>query len=166
MNRTKALRGWLWSAESNITTAARLKGHWLYRTPDLGLLYHYRSLIAELAETIIPRAGTPGAKDAGVPELIITMIKEGTPVGAQHRFLQGLEELAAYARSQYGQSFFDCSVEQRHNILAHFEKRDRPMRGIAGKVFRRLFGDAFFVTLKKCTVTGYCACLQRAAKQT
>jgi len=166
MNMSKALRGWLWLGENEISTAARLKGHWLYRTPDLGLLYYYKSLIAELAETIIPRTDTPGAKDAGVPELIITMIKEHTPAGAQHRFLQGLEELAAYARSQYGQSFFDCSVEQRHNILAHFEKKDRPMSGIAGKLFSRLFGDAFFVTLKKCTVTGYCACLQYAAKQT
>jgi hypothetical protein len=166
MNRTKDLRGWLWISESGISTAAGLKGHWLYRTPDLGLLYHYRSLIAELAETIIPRTDTPGAKDAGVPELIIAMIKESTPVGAQHRFLQGLEELAAYARSQYGQSFFDCSVEQRHNILAHFEKKGRPMNGITGKLFSWLFGDAFFVTLKKCTVTGYCACLQRAVKQT
>jgi hypothetical protein len=165
MNRTKALRGWLWLGESETSTAAGLKGHWLYRTPDLGLLYHYKSLIAELAETIIPRTNTPGAKDAGVPELIIRMIKESTPAGAQHRFLQGLEEVAAYARSQYGQSFFDCSVEQRHNILAHFEKKDRPVSGIAGKLFSRLFGDAFFVTLKKCTVTGYCACLRGAAKQ-
>lgn len=155
----------MWLGESETSTPARLKGHWLYRTPDLGLLYHYKALIAELAETIIPRTGTPGAKDAGVPELIITMIKESTPAGAQHRFLQGLEELAAYARSQYGQSFFDCSVEQRHNILAHFEKKDRPTSGITGKLFSRLFGDAFFVTLKKYTVTGYCACLQRAAKQ-
>lgn len=159
------MRGWLWLSESESSAAARLKGHWLYRTPDLGLLYHYKSLIAELTETIIPRTGTPGAKDAGVPDLIITMIKEGTPAGAQHRFLQGLEELAAYAHSQYGQSFFDCSVEQRHNVLAHFEKKDRPAGGITGKLFSRLFGDAFFVTLKKCTVTAYCACLQGAAKQ-
>src|ERR1044072_2129715 len=165
MNMSKALRGWLWLGENEMSTAARLKGHWLYRTPDLGLLYHYKSLIAELAETIIPRTDTPGAKDAGVPELIITMIKESTPAGAQHRFLQGLEEQAACARSQYGQSFFDCSEEQRHNILAHFEKKDRPMNGITGKLFSRLFGDAFFVTLKKCTITGYCACLQRAAKR-
>jgi hypothetical protein len=165
MNRTKALRRGLWLDESGAATAARLKGHWLYREPDLGLLYHYKSLIAELAETIIPRTDTPGAKEAGVPDLIITMVKESTTIGAQHRFLQGLEEVAAYARSQYGQSFFDCSQEQRHNILAHFERRDRPFSGIAGKLFSRLFGDAFFVTLKKCTITGYCACLQPAAKQ-
>lgn len=158
------MRGWLW-LESGTATAARLKGHWLYREPDLDLLYHYRSLIAELAETIIPRTDTPGAKDAGVPDLIINMIKESTTTGAQHRFLHGLEDVAAYARSQYGQSFFECSKEQRHNILAYFEKRDRPFCGIAGRLFSRLFGDAFFVTLKKCTVTGYCACLQHAAKQ-
>lgn len=158
------MKGWLWLDESETAEAAGLKGHWLYRTPDIRLLYHYKSLIAELAETIIPRTDTPGAKDAGVPDLIITMIKESAPVGTQHRFLQGLEELADYAHSQYGQSFFDCSLEQRHNILAHFEKRDRPVNGIAGKLFSRLFGDAFFVTLKKCTVTGYCASIQHAAK--
>jgi hypothetical protein len=139
---------------------AELKGHWLYRPPDLGQLYEYKPLIAELAETIIPRADTPGAKDAGVPELVINLIREQTPPGAQHRFLQGLEALAAYAQSQYGLSFFDCSAEQRHNILAHFEKRDRPFRGIFGRVYSRLFGDAFFVTLKRCTVNGYCACVQ------
>ena len=151
------MKGWLWLAESGTAMTAGAKGHWLYRTPDLGLLYHYRSLIAELAETIIPRTGTRGAKDAGVPDRIITRIKEHTPPGAQHRFLQGLEELAAYAHSQYGQSFFDCSVEQRHNILAHFEKRDRPFRGMAGRLCSRIFGETFFVTLRKCTVTGYCS---------
>lgn len=135
---------------------AGLKGHWLYRAPDLGLLYHYRSLIAELAETMIPPTDTRGAKEAGVPDRIITRIKEQTPPGAQHRFLLGLESLAAYAHSQYGQSFFDCSVEQRHNILAHFEKRDRPFPGIAGRLCSRIFGDTFFVTLRKCTISGYC----------
>ena len=44
----------------------------------LKLLHKKKFLIAELAEVIIPRTDTPGAKDAKVEDYIIKMITENT----------------------------------------------------------------------------------------
>ncbi|KAA2242455.1 gluconate 2-dehydrogenase subunit 3 family protein [Chitinophaga agrisoli] len=164
MNRRKALKGLLLLGGSGAAILGGIKGYRLFRSPDLQQLSHYRPLIAELAETIIPRTDTPGAKDAGVPDFIITMIKDCTPLRIQNRFMDGLEDVVHYAHAQYGHSFFACSQEQRHNILAHFEKRDRPYSGLPGKVSRKLFGDTFFITLKHYTVQGYCTSMQGATQ--
>lgn len=139
-------------------------GYRWFTRPSLRRLPEYKPLIAELAETIIPRTETPGAKDAGVEDFIITMIQDCTPYRVQGRFMEGLEDVEAYTRSQYGLTFSECSKEQRHNVLTYFEKRDRPFPGIAGKAVRKLFGDNFFMTLKKYTVQGYCTSLEGATK--
>lgn len=161
MNRRKAIGSIL------LLGSAAYGGKHLYRffrTPDLGTLPAQKALIAELAEMIIPRTDTPGAKDAAVEDFIILMIKDCTPRKQQNSFLQGLDDVAAYTERHYGCNFINCSSQQRQETMAHFEKRDQPYAGIAGKVSRKLFGDAFFVTLKKYTILGYCTSEPGATK--
>jgi len=164
MDRRRALKGFLLFGGGAAAVAAGFKGYQWYRKPNLQHLADYKTLIAELAETIIPRTDTPGAKDAGVQDYIITMIQDCTPTKLQNKFMDGLEDVQHYAQAQYSRSFLECSKEQRHNVLAHFEKRDRQYSGLAGKVQRKLFGDSFFVTLKKYTVQGYCTSIQGATQ--
>lgn len=164
MDRRKALKGLLLFGGGAAAVAGGIKSFQWYKKPDLQQLPGYKPLIAELAETIIPRTDTPGAKDAGVQDYIITMIQDCTPAKLQNKFMDGLADVQHYAQAQYSRSFLECSKEQRHNVLAHFEKRDRQYSGLAGKVQRRLFGDGFFVTLKKYTVQGYCTSIQGATQ--
>jgi len=149
---------------SGAAVAGGFKGFYWFTRPGLDQLPAYKPLIAELAEGIIPRTDTPGAKDAHVEDFIITMIQDCTPARVQGRFMEGLKDVEVYTKSQYGCTFAACNKTQRHNVLAHFEKRDRPLNGIAGKVSRKIFGDNFFVTLKKYTVQGYCTSRQGATQ--
>lgn len=76
-------------------------------------------LIAELAEIIIPRTETPGARDAGVPMFIDRMLKEVYPKEDQEAFLKNLAAFDDGARNEYGNSFLECSDDEKQ---AYFRK--------------------------------------------
>ena len=75
--------------------------------------------IAELAEIIIPKTDTPGAKEAGVPGFIDSMLKEVYSKEEQDKFIKGLDEFDAEAKKEYGDSFISCKPE---NQVALFKK--------------------------------------------
>src|SRR5687768_7699397 len=52
-----------------------------------------KSLVAEVAEIIIPKTDTPGAKDAKVGEFIEMMLKDCYAAKDQESFATGLAEL-------------------------------------------------------------------------
>lgn len=75
--------------------------------------------IAELSEIIIPKTNTPGAKDAGVPGFIDSMLKEVYSKEEQDKFIKGLEEFEAEAQKEYGETFANCDHEDQ---VALFKK--------------------------------------------
>ncbi len=64
-----------------------------------------QSTITELADTIIPTTGTPGAKAAGVGPFIAMMIKECYPENVQKIFTDGLDDLDDRSKSKFSNSF-------------------------------------------------------------
>ena len=75
--------------------------------------------VAELAEIIIPKTNTPGAKDAGVPGFIDSMLKEVYSKEDQDKFLKGLSDFEAEAQKEYGDTFSSCKGEEQ---VALFKK--------------------------------------------
>jgi gluconate 2-dehydrogenase gamma chain len=75
--------------------------------------------IETLAEIIIPKTDTPGAKDAGVPGFIDALVKEVYSKEQQEKFLLGLIEFNEDASKIFGDGFIDCSAEDQ---LSHFKK--------------------------------------------
>ena len=76
-------------------------------------------LVAEVAEIILPKTTTPGAKEDGVPGFIDGMLKEVYQKEDQDKFLKGLAEFDEDAKKTFGNSFNDCSPEEQ---MAHFKK--------------------------------------------
>jgi gluconate 2-dehydrogenase gamma chain len=70
-------------------------------------------LVSELAEIIIPRTDTPGAKDAGVPGFIDKILKECYTKEDQDFYRAGLAEFDATAKSLFGDSFVYLSPEKQ-----------------------------------------------------
>jgi hypothetical protein len=70
-------------------------------------------IVTEVAEIIIPKTDTPGAKDAGVPGFIDTMLKDCYKKEDQDRFLAGLTAFEEEAKKAYGDSFIYCTPEQQ-----------------------------------------------------
>src|SRR5690606_33600173 len=64
-------------------------------------------LISQIAEIIIPKTDTPGAKDVGVPAFIDSMLKDVYSKEEQQRYLDGLKSFDEQAKAQYGESFIE-----------------------------------------------------------
>ncbi len=74
-------------------------------------------IVTEVAEIIIPKTDTPGAKDVGVPAFIDTMLKDCYKKEDQDRFLSGLTAFDEAAKKAYGDSFIYCKPEQQVELV-------------------------------------------------
>jgi gluconate 2-dehydrogenase gamma chain len=81
-------------------------------TPDF-FTKEQAELVSELAEIIIPRTDTPGAKDAGVPGFIDKILKECYTKEDQDFYRAGLAEFDAAAKSAFGDSFVYLAPEKQ-----------------------------------------------------
>jgi gluconate 2-dehydrogenase gamma chain len=75
------------------------------------------ALVEEIAEIMIPRTDTPGAKDIGIGAFIDVMLKDAFPTKDQERFLTGIEALDAQARQQHGAGFLKLDPAQRASLV-------------------------------------------------
>ena len=116
-------------------------------------------LISELAEIIIPKTTTPGAKEAGVPGFMDGMLKEVFPKEDQDMFLQGLTAFDEDAKKTFGDSFVECEPADR---VAHVKKHhdaalaNSDDRGSAGWWNSGNAADKpFIVKFKELTILGF-----------
>lgn len=107
-------------------------------------------LVAEVAEIIIPKTDTPGAKDVGVPSFIDTMLKDCYKKEDQERYIAGLTEFDNAAKEAYGDLFLSLDADKQaehvkkvHDAAIAAEKageaKDRP----------------FILMTKELTVSGF-----------
>lgn len=116
-----------------------------------------RNLISEIAEIIIPKTETPGAKDAKVGQFIELMLKDCYKSEDQKRFAEGLSQLEET-------KFLEGSAAEQTRILTELEKKakdemakiteDRKKAKDAGKEFTEP-GVPFFRLMKELTLLGY-----------
>ncbi len=164
MQRRKAISRILLISCGSIAAYSGYKFYDWNKSPDVEYLDSHKKLIAALAEEIIPATDSPGAKEAGVDDFIITMVKDCVEIKTKNKFIDGLKELQRYCHSSFSKSFEDCTKQQKLQTLTHFEERGRTNSGIIGKVEKRFFGSSFFTTLKSLTVEGYCTSEAGATK--
>ena len=73
-----------------------------------------RAIVAEVAEHIIPKTTTPGAKDAGVPAFIVMMLNDCYKSPEQTSFLEGVADLEK-------KNFISLSKEEQIAALKQVE---------------------------------------------
>src|SRR5688500_2606937 len=73
----------------------------------------HRTMIEEIAERIIPKTNTPGAKEAKVPEFILFTLADCYPEADQDNFFGGLDKLDAEAKQVYNNSFLDLKATEQ-----------------------------------------------------
>lgn len=76
-------------------------------------------VVSEIAEIMIPRTDTPGAKEAGVPAFIDQILSQCCKKEDQERFLSGLMAFEKEAKETYDDDFIDLEPAQRE---AHVRK--------------------------------------------
>lgn len=102
------------------------------------------SLLAEIAETLIPKTDTPGAKELGVHQFVLTMVDDCFEKEKQEHFIKGLEEVNELAQKHLNTSFIKASPQQRHQLLTRIDKKE-----FGGKA------SGFYSAMKKLTIQGF-----------
>ncbi len=108
------------------------------------------AIIGEVAEIIIPKTDTPGAKDVGVPAFIDLMLNDVYGIQDKQHFLEGLKEFDAGANEKYGDNFIglvpDKQVEYVREVHA-----DALSKRAAGADVKR----PFILSVKELTLLGF-----------
>jgi hypothetical protein len=100
----------------------------------------------QLAELIIPRDESPGARDAGVPEFIDFMVAHDEDL--QYNFRTGLAWLNAFAAERRGQNFSSLPADQQETLLRKLAYRNEQSP-------TEVQGQEFFKLMREYTVMGY-----------
>jgi hypothetical protein len=87
-----------------------------------------QKLITDIAETIIPKTNTPGAKDLNLHLFVLKMLDDCYTKKDQQAFLAGLAQFNDMVNHQYNKSFSDLDVKDRENVLTTLEKSTRPAK--------------------------------------
>ena len=115
--------------------------------------------IAELAELIIPKTTTPGAKEAGVPAFIDSMLKEVYVKEDQDKFLKGLSDFDDDAQKTYGNTFASCKPEERVALFKKYHDAAIATLGTGGPTgWWNTSGGAdkpFVLKVKELTLLGF-----------
>ncbi|MCW5909631.1 MAG: gluconate 2-dehydrogenase subunit 3 family protein [Cyclobacteriaceae bacterium] len=97
-------------------------------TPEAGFKSVFFSneqgvLIETLAEIIIPKTNTPGAKEAGVPQFIDTLIANVYSKEQQEKFVADVVAFDAGAKETFGVAFVGCTPEEQVQYFeTHYTK--------------------------------------------
>jgi hypothetical protein len=156
MDRRTTIKGLIVFVSVGLSSFSFYKWTAFNSAADVSLLDQKKAILAELAEVIIPRTDTPGAKDAKVEDFIIGMVKYCTEFRSQHNFLNGLADLEQYVLKNYRSNFEACTAKEKIAILTYYEGKTVYKSNFLNKVNNKFFGVPFFVKLKQLTVEGYC----------
>ena len=87
-------------------------------TPALKVLStHQDATVVAIAELIIPRTETPGAKDTRVNEFIDHILADWSTDEDRARFLTGLADVDTRTQKLFNQNFVDASAGEQSEIL-------------------------------------------------
>ena len=75
------------------------------------------AVVADVADLILPRTDTPGARDVGVPAFIDVILKDAYPAEDQARFVSGLKDFDAEAQRAHDKPFLELPQAQRMAFL-------------------------------------------------
>jgi hypothetical protein len=109
------------------------------------------AFLDEVAETILPKTDTPGAKDAQVGAFMTRIVKDCYTQPDQQVFLDGMQKLDDASKKKNGSSFLDSTPEQRHALLVDLDKEAKDYAATKKK-------DApahYFRMMKELTLWGY-----------
>ena len=106
------------------------------------------NMLAELAETILPKTDTPGAKDLSAHLFALKMVDDCYSKSNQDKYVEGMKAFETFVSKKTGKLFTEINSAERQSIVAELDKQ-------------KTSGDAmsfFFQSTKRLTVQAYTTC--------
>lgn len=108
-------------------------------------------LMDEIAETILPKTNTPGAKDAGVGPFMALYVNDCYKPEDQKVFIDGLATIEKLSKEKYGSGFMAIKPEQRTELLNALNKEQEAHNEKKGKDDPK----HYFRMMKEITLLGF-----------
>jgi hypothetical protein len=106
------------------------------------------SMLAELAETILPKTDTPGAKDLSAHLFALKMVDDCYTKVNQAKYIQGMKDFESYVAKKTGKSFTENNPAERQGIVAELDQQKQADDGMA----------YFYQSTKRLTIQAYTTC--------
>lgn len=105
------------------------------------------ALLDEVAETILPRTDTPGAKDARVGEFMRVFVTDCYSAEERAVFHAGLPQLTAACEAEFGKGFMALTTAQRKSFVNQLNSHAKA-QAAAGETH-------YFTMIKQLTLFGF-----------
>jgi hypothetical protein len=160
MNRRIAIRNMALILGSAVVLPSCLhdnKGKPVVELKHLKLDADQENTVANLAETILPKTNTPGAKDLGINLFVFKMIDDCFDKKQQDDFMTGLKEFGDAVDKKYSKSFNDLTGAERTAFVNDIESDDKLRTAAVDNITPkpRTKAQDFYFTVKGQTVFGY-----------
>jgi Gluconate 2-dehydrogenase subunit 3 len=109
------------------------------------------SFLDEVAETILPKTNTPGAKDAEVGAFMTVMVNDCYTEADQKIFHEGMKKLDEASNQLNKAGFIKSTPEQRHVLLVNLDKEAKEY----GKTKKPDDPNHYFAMMKQLTLLGF-----------
>lgn len=106
--------------------------------------------VATIAELIIPKTDTPGAREAGVPAFIDVLLADWAEDDQRKMFVAGLANVDERSRGHFGKDFVACTADQQTQVLTDLDAELARLRDTKSDTSKN-----FFQAMKWLTLTGY-----------
>ena len=109
------------------------------------------TFLDEVAETIIPKTTTPGAKDAAVGTFMTVMVNDCYDKKDQQIFHEGIKKLDDACQKAHNTGFMKATPEQRTSLLTTLDKEAKEQAKSKGKDDP----NHYFTMMKQLTLFGF-----------
>jgi len=106
------------------------------------------NMLAELAETILPKTDTPGAKDLSAHLFALKMVDDCYSKTNQDKYIKGMKDFESFVMKKTGKSFAENGASGRQTIVAELDEQKPADDGMA----------FFYQSTKKLTIQAYTTC--------
>jgi hypothetical protein len=111
---------------------------------------HQNETVSTIAELIIPKTDTAGAREAGVPAFIDVMVADWGDEEQRQTFTAGLANVDERSRAAFGKAFVGCTPPQQTEILQDLDYELARLRDTKSDTSKN-----FFQMMKWLTLAGY-----------
>lgn len=109
------------------------------------------AFLDEVAETILPKTNTPGAKDAEVGKFMTVMVNDCYDETDQKIFHEGMKKLDQACQKMHGHGFMKAEAAHRKELLTALDKEAREYM----KNKKQEDRNHYFSIMKQLTLLGF-----------
>lgn len=110
------------------------------------------AFLNEVAETILPKTKTPGAKEAKVGDFMTVIVKDCYKPSEAKVFMEGMKALQEKdTKAKLGKSFMEASAEERHQLLVELDATQKAFQ----KTKKEEELPHYFRMMKELTLWGF-----------